>query len=52
MSSEAFQDVELATTWNDKRQELAKLQKARKFNQAGNLERSFRIAVEEALGRL
>ena len=37
----------LATTWKDKRQELAKLQKARKFNQAGDLKRSFRIEVEE-----
>lgn len=37
----------LATTWPDKRQELNRLNKARKFHQAGELRRSFRVEIEE-----
>ena len=37
----------LAATWRDKRQELNKLNRARKFHQAGELRRSFRVEVEE-----
>lgn len=37
----------LATTWRDKRQELNRLNKARKFHQAGELRRSFRVEIEE-----
>ena len=36
----------LAATWREKRQELSKLQRARKFHQAGELRRSFRVEVE------
>ena len=48
---EVYQEEEiaevLATTWRDKRQELAKLQKARKFHKANEVKRSFRVEVEE-----
>ena len=37
----------LAATWRDKRQELNKLQRGRKFHKADQLKRSFRIEVEE-----
>ena len=37
----------LAMSWKDKRAELSKLQKARKFTAAKDLKRSFRIEVEE-----
>ena len=37
----------LATTWRDKRQELNRLSKARKFHQASDLRRSFRVEIEE-----
>ena len=51
VEGETFQENEvaevLAATWRDKRQELARLQKARKFHQAGDVRRSFRVEVEE-----
>ena len=37
----------LATTWKDKRQELQRLQKARRFPQAAEAKRSFRVEIEE-----
>ena len=37
----------LASTWKEKRQELNKLQKGRKFEQASDVRRSFRVQVEE-----
>ena len=37
----------LATTWKDKRQELLRLQKARRFPQAAEAKRSFRVEIEE-----
>ena len=37
----------LATTWNEKRAEIAKLQKSRRFDQARDLKRSFRVETEE-----
>ena len=37
----------LAATWREKRQELNKLQRARKFHQAGEMRRSFRVEIEE-----
>jgi len=37
----------LAVTWKEKRQELTKLQPSRKFAQADQLKRSFRVDVEE-----
>ena len=37
----------LAATWKDKRQELNRLQRSRKFHQANDLRRSFRVEVEE-----
>ena len=37
----------LAISWKDKRNELNKLQKARRFAQAGDVRRSFRVEVEE-----
>ena len=37
----------LATTWKDKRQELSRLQRARKFTDAGVARRSFRVEIEE-----
>ena len=50
-TEEAFPETEvaevLATTWREKRQELSKLQKARRFPQAADLKRSFRVEVEE-----
>ena len=49
--TEVYQEAEvaevLATTWREKRNELAKLQKARKFHQAKDVKRSFRVEVEE-----
>ena len=51
VEAEVFPEAEvaevLAATWKDKRQELSRLQKARKFHQAGELKRSFRVEVEE-----
>ena len=50
-SSEVFGEPDvaevLAMSWKDKRAELNKLQKARKFTAAKDLKRSFRIEVEE-----
>ena len=37
----------LAATWNDKRAEINRLQKLRKFDQAKDLRRSFRVEIEE-----
>ena len=37
----------LATTWKDRRQELARLKRARRFHQADDVRRSFRVEVEE-----
>eukprot|EP00435_Cladocopium_sp_Y103_P030418 s52_g7.t1 len=37
----------LAVSWKEKRQELAKLQKARKFSAAKDVRRSFRVEIEE-----
>ena len=51
MEGETFLEEEvaevLAATWRDKRQELNKLQRGRKFHKADQLKRSFRIEVEE-----
>ena len=48
---EAYQEHEvaevLAASWKDRRAELNKLQKARKFHQAGDVKRQFRVEVEE-----
>ena len=50
-SSEAFLESEvaevLASTWKEKRAELSRLQKTRKFTAAKDVKRSFRIEVEE-----
>ena len=37
----------LATTWQERRKSLNKLQKARRFHEAGQARRSFRVEVEE-----
>ena len=37
----------LATTWKDRRQELARLKGARRFHQADDVRRLFRVEVEE-----
>eukprot|EP00435_Cladocopium_sp_Y103_P071090 s130_g36.t1 len=37
----------LATSWKDKRAEINRLQKARRFDQAKDLRRSFRVEIEE-----
>jgi hypothetical protein len=37
----------LAVTWKEKHKELTKLQRSRKFTQADQLKRSFRVDVEE-----
>ena len=37
----------LAVTWQEKRKSLARLQKDRKFSDAGHLKRQFRVEVEE-----
>ena len=37
----------LAATWKDKRAELARLQKSRRFSQMRDVKRSFRVEVEE-----
>eukprot|EP00435_Cladocopium_sp_Y103_P001293 s456_g1.t1 len=37
----------LASTWKEKRAEIARLQKSRKFEQAKELKRSFRVEIEE-----
>ena len=37
----------LALSWKERRSELSKIQKGRKFNQSTDLRRSFRIEVEE-----
>ena len=48
---EAFLETEvaevLASTWKEKRAELSRLQKTRKFTAAKDVKRSFRIEVEE-----
>ena len=48
---EAYPEAEvaevLAASWKDKRAELARLQRARKFTQAREVKRSFRVEVEE-----
>lgn len=50
-TSEAFLETEvaevLASTWKEKRAELSRLQKTRKFTAAKDVKRSFRIEVEE-----
>ena len=51
ISGEVYPEAEvaevLATTWREKRQELGRLQKSRKFHQASDVRRSFRVEVEE-----
>ena len=37
----------LAVSWREKRQELAKLQRARKFDRAAESKKSFRVEIEE-----
>eukprot|EP00435_Cladocopium_sp_Y103_P012259 s60_g3.t1 len=37
----------LATTWREKRMELSKLQRSRKFSDAGAAKKSFRVEIEE-----
>ena len=37
----------LATTWKEKRAEINKLQKQRRFTDARDLRRSFRVEIEE-----
>ena len=48
---EAFEEAEvaeaLAVTWRDKRKELNRLQKERKFRQAGEVRRSFQVEASE-----
>ena len=50
-NDEAFPETEvaevLAASWKDKRQELSRLQRARRFTQAKDVRRSFRVEVEE-----
>ena len=50
-SSDAFLETDVAevlqVSWREKRAELSKLQKARKFTAAKELRRSFRVEVEE-----
>ena len=41
----------LAASWKDRRAELSRLQKDRKFRQAGDLRRAFRVEVEEVKKR-
>lgn len=41
----------LAASWKSKRAELSKLQKSRKFGQANDLRRAFRVEVEEVKRR-
>ena len=41
----------LAASWKDKRSELNRLQKGRKFQQANDLRRAFRVEVEEVRKR-
>ena len=49
--SESFPEQEvaevLASTWKEKRAEIARLQKARRFDQAKEMRRSFRVEIEE-----
>ena len=51
LEEETYQENEvaevLAATWKEKRQELSKLQRARRFTQARDVRRSFRVEVEE-----
>ena len=51
LSAESFLETDvaevLAVSWKEKRAELSRLQKARKFTAAKDLKRSFRIEVEE-----
>lgn len=50
---EAFDEAEvveaLSVSWKDKRQELNHLQKARRFTQASDVRRSFRVEKEDSL---
>ena len=50
-TDESYQEHEvaevLAASWKDRRAELSKLQKARKFHQAGDVKRQFRVEIEE-----
>ena len=49
--SEIYEETEvaevLAATWRDRRQELGKLQKQRRFQKASEVKRSFRVEIEE-----
>lgn len=51
VDGEAFQEHEtaevLATSWKERRLEISKLQKQRRFTDAKDLRRSFRVEVEE-----
>eukprot|EP00435_Cladocopium_sp_Y103_P029595 s2144_g7.t1 len=48
---EAFDEVEvaeaLAVSWKDKRKELSKMQRSRRFGAAQDLKRSYRVEIEE-----
>ena len=49
--TDAFEEDEvaevLASTWKERRQELSKLQKGRRFQQASDVKKTFRVEVEE-----
>ena len=51
LDGEAFDEKDvaevLAVTWKEKRQELAKLQRARNFRQVKETKRAFRVEIEE-----
>ncbi|CAK9007796.1 unnamed protein product [Durusdinium trenchii] len=48
---EAFEEPDvaeaLAVSWRERRKEMTKLQRARKFTQAGDMKRSFKVEIEE-----
>ena len=50
-AEESYQEHEVAevlqTSWKDRRAELNKLQKGRKFHQASDVKRQFRVEIEE-----
>lgn len=50
-TAEEFEEVDvaeiLAVTWKEKRAEISRLQKARKFQQVKEMKRQFRVEVEE-----
>ena len=50
-SGEIYEEKEvaevLAVTWKERRKDLTKLQRQRKFTQAGDVKRQFRVEVEE-----